>query len=250
MKIAPLLPVAWLVVFFMSLSIVYMTPVPQAYGSTANLRFVELVNANPVILEPHEVNPTIMDAYGSIYTGNMEVTRLLETNRTYYVMQKVELKEGSLPIDGMLIDGITGYAFHKGELRPLIGKNATGEDQEIVLRTLDERFEEFRRTSTISSSYEFTLDIDKPFFVKFPIKINEIGIYTFQFYQKLEFDRGSGGNNMGTFHVVEKYSRALDEDGRCTMEGFITVIKSDYSTVVCTSIETMRELKDRGWALA
>ena len=56
------------------------------------------------------------------------------------------------------------------------------------------------------------------------------------------------GGNSYLFSVVDKYSKAYEKDSGCN-ENFRSVTKPDYSTVVCVSENTYRELLQRGWNL-
>ena len=59
---------------------------------------------------------------------------------------------------------------------------------------------------------------------------------------------GHQGGSQNSFQVVEKYGKAVYENnGKCKKSGFIAYVKSDYSTIVCVSLDTMRELIIRGY---
>lgn len=186
-----------------------------------------------------------------IFTDNMINPGILEAKREYYVIQKVEFEQKDLPKDNTKINGTVGYAFHHGDkmIRPPMGENVTNEEKQEFMRNLSKNYEEFRKTSTTKDSYEFIIGIKNPFYIKFPIKFEQLGLYTYQFYQKTDLKEGPGGASMGGLVVVGKYSKALDDDGLCRTEGLTRTIKYDYSTVVYTSLETHHELRDRGWGI-
>jgi hypothetical protein len=128
-------------------------------------------------------------------------------------------------------------------------ENVTQEEGLEYSKKMQQYQIEFRRTSPISDSYEFIVDVKNPFYIKFPIQINQSGQYTFQFYKTTDLLQGPSGAGMGGLVVVEKYSKAVDESSDCKTKDFVRVIKHDYSTIACTKVETFFELQERGWAL-
>ena len=54
----------------------------------------------------------------------------------------------------------------------------------------------------------------------------------------------------GAYHstsVVERFSKALKEDGYCKTSGLLRMPKPDFSTIICISESKRQELKERGW---
>ncbi len=195
----------------------------------------ERISETVSIIDSDSFNYGFDDKYG-IYTVNLEQKSFLETGKTYYVIHKIEPKQPNFPNATQFI-GKVGYAFQPGEVMP-----NPKEKNEYM-----ERLDEFVDTSIIGDSYEFVVDPQKSFFVKFAISIDQEGRYSYQFYQK---DIGIGGSiGTGTVTVVQQYSKAIGENGECKEDDLTLVIKHDYSTIVCTSKETKSELQNRGWAL-
>jgi hypothetical protein len=189
-----------------------------------------------------------------IFTENMTPVGILEAGREYYVIQKVDFRQQrNLPKDGIQVNGTVGYALQYGDkmVRPPMGDNVTDAEQQEYMRNVQKKSAEFREMSTLTNSYDFVVDAKNPFYTKFPLQFDKAGQYTFQFYQTTDInDELRGKSNMGGLVVVQKYGKAVDNNGICRTKDFILVIKHDYSTVACTSVGTFHELRNRGWALS
>ena len=83
---------------------------------------------------------------------------------------------------------------------------------------------------------------------------------TFQFYpqetgefflkQELTYSHDNefspaGGISMTPFHVVDKFSKAADEDGQCKKSTMTSLFKPDFSTNVCVTPQTAIKLMAR-----
>lgn len=101
---------------------------------------------------------------------------------------------------------------------------------------------EFPKQSSIEDSYDFIVDAKNPFYIKFPFVVEEPGQYTRQFYRTTHIFEGPSGSAMGGLVVVEKFSKAVDENSVCKNEDFRRLIKHDYSTVACVDSETAWKL--------
>ncbi len=188
---------------------------------------------------------------GGIFSKNIIASGILESGKQYFAIQKVEHRLQDFPNNNTNVNATVGYAFQLGDqmLQPPMGKSDTDPIHQEFMNKVQEQQKEFPKQSSIGQSYNFVVDIDNPFYIKFPFVINQAGQYTYLFYHTTDMFQGPGSGGMGGFVVVEKYSRALDEDGICKNEGLTRLIKHDYSTVACTSVETFFELKARGWGI-
>jgi len=73
-------------------------------------------------------------------------------------------------------------------------------------------------------------------------------LYQYSFFERSIDPGGSGGSQGGGYHVVAKYSKAIDENGTCKNTELLTLAKHDFSTLVCVTADTHHELITRGWA--
>ena len=100
-----------------------------------------------------------------------------------------------------------------------------------------------RDSQTIQTSqYEF------PIIVNFTVSFEKKGVYQYSFFERSIDPGGSGGSSGGGYLVVAKYSKAIDENGSCKNPELLTLVKHDFSTLVCVTAETAHELITRGWA--
>jgi len=241
------------------------TPEVGICGSTTLLDFaheqISFLNKNtqnddkefaskPTIIELSDLEYDDIIEYG-IYTDNMEMPGILLARTQYYVILKVEFEQKDLPNDNTQVIGTVGYAFQEGDkmLHPPMNENVTQEEAMVFMKRLQQYNIEFRQASTISNSYEFIVDVKKPFYVKFPIQIEQSGLYTYQFFERTDILEGPSSNAMGPLVIVEKYSKALDEEGKCKNEKFSRIIKHDYSSMACVYPSTVSKLQDSGWAI-
>ena len=188
---------------------------------------------------------------GGIFSKNIIPLGMLESGRQYFVIQKVEHRLQDFPNNNTNVNTTVGYAFQLGDqmLHPPMGKNDTDPIHQEFMNKVQEQQKEFPKQSPIGESYTFGVDINNPFYIKFPFVINQAGQYTYLFYQTTDMFQGPGSGGMGGFVVVDKFSKAIDENGACKNDDFRRLIKHDYSTVVCVNSETAWKLIGRGWGI-
>ena len=87
-----------------------------------------------------------------------------------------------------------------------------------------------------------------PIIVNFTVAFDKPGVYRYSFFEHTIEPGNAGGSSGGGYHVVSKYSKAIDENGACKNTKLIPLAKHDFSTLVCVTAETHHELITRGWA--
>jgi len=87
-----------------------------------------------------------------------------------------------------------------------------------------------------------------PIIVNFTVAFDKPGVYRYSFFEHTIEPGNAGGSSGGGYHVVSKYSKAIDENGACKNTKLIPLSKHDFSTLVCVTAETHHELITRGWA--
>jgi hypothetical protein len=99
-----------------------------------------------------------------------------------------------------------------------------------------------RDSKTIQTSqYEF------PIIVNFTMTFEKKGVYHYSFFEHMIEPGGSSGSSGGGYHVVSKYSKAIDNSGQCKNPKLLTLAKHDFPTLVCVTAKTHHELITRGW---
>jgi len=93
-----------------------------------------------------------------------------------------------------------------------------------------------------TNQYEF------PLIVNFTVAFEKPGVHHYLYYEHMTEPGGYGGSSGGGYHVVSKYSKAIDQNGACKNKKLIPLAKHDFSTLVCVTPETHHELITRGWA--
>lgn len=187
----------------------------------------------------------------AIIKNNIPGISILESGTEYYVIQKAEFKASKFGDKDTRVNATVGYAIQKGDvmIRPPIGDNVTEAEHRAFALQTQKQNEEFAQQSTIENSFDFVVDIENPFYIKFPFVLDESGKYTRQFYTKTHIFEGPESYGMGGLTVVDKFSKAVNEDSQCKNDNLMRFIKHDYSTVVCVEVPTARKLIDRGWGL-
>ena len=187
----------------------------------------------------------------AIFKNNLAGLGILEAGTEYYIVQKAEFTASSFGDKDTKVNATIGYAIQPGDqmLRPPMHENATDAEHEEFMQKVNKQREEFPRQSTIGNLYDFIVDVENPFYIQFPFIIEESGQYTRQFYKKTHIFEGPAGSGMGGLVVVDKFSKAVDENAQCNNEEFRRLIKHDYSTVVCVDSETAWKLIGRGWGI-
>jgi hypothetical protein len=186
----------------------------------------------------------------TIFTKNMVPRSTLEAGPQYFIIQKVDFSDDNFA-ENSTFSAVVRYAIQKGNQMipfPKYENVTDAEHQEFAEKTRKQRME-FSQESDIAKSFEFVIDPENPFYVKSSLVIEESGKYTRQYYKKLKFSPAIISSNMGGLVVLDKFSKAIDENGRCKNDGFGYLIKHDYSTAVCVEPETVWKLKGRGWAI-
>jgi hypothetical protein len=186
-----------------------------------------------------------------IFTKNMTPRSIVVAGEQFFVIQKVDFSDDNFAKNSTF-NAVVGYALQKGDnLIPFPkGENVTDADHQEFSQKNRKLNNEFYQESEIAKSFEFVVDPEKPFFVKSSLTIQESGLYTHQFYKKLKFSPDVSNSNMGSTAVVEKLSKAIDEEnGVCKNDDFRRLIKHDYSTLVCVDSETAWKLIGRGWGI-
>ena len=187
----------------------------------------------------------------AIFKNNLPGLGILESGQEYYIVQKAEFVESTFGDKPTAVDATIGYAIQKGDhmLHPPMHENATDTEHEEFLMKIQKQSKEFPQQSPIGNSYDFVVDVENPFYIKFSFVIEESGQYTRQFYKTTHIFEGPSSSGMGGFVVVDKFSKAVDENAQCKNDNFRRLIKHDYSTVACVDSETAWKLIGRGWGI-
>jgi len=187
----------------------------------------------------------------AIFKNNLAGLGILEAGTEYYIVQKAEFTASSFGDKDTRVNATIGYAIQTGDqiLRPPMHENATDAEHEEFMMKMQKQSEVFPQQSPIKYSYDFVVDVKNPFYIKFPFVIEEPGQYTRQFYKNTHISQGPGSSGMGGLAVVDKFSKAVDENGECKNAEFRRLIKHDYSNLVCVDPASIWKLKERGWAL-
>lgn len=189
--------------------------------------------------------------YTVIYTKNtMMPLSILEKGQHYSIVQKVDFRDDNFA-ENSTFDAVVGYAFQKGDkmVHPPRGENVTDADHQEFAQKNQKLNNEFYQQSEIAKSFEFKINPEKPFYVKSSLIFNESGVYTHQYYKKLKFSPAVLNSNMGGLTVVDKFSKAVDENAVCKNEDLRRLIKYNFSTMVCVDRETAWKLIERGWGI-
>ena len=188
----------------------------------------------------------------AIFKNNLAGIPILEANTEYYAIQKADFEAENFGNKDTNVAATIGFAILPGDLipHPPMGENVTDTDYEAFNFQMLKQNEEFsKQKEVIGNSYDFVVNIKNPFYIKFPFIIEESGQYTRQFYKETHIFEGPTGYGMGGLAVVDKFSKAVDENGVCNNEELRRIIKHDYSSLVCVEYSTSFKLKERGWAL-
>ncbi len=145
-----------------------------------------------------------------------------------------------------------GYAIEKYNGTDIIphppGPDATREEQTEFGMNIPKYIENFHKTVTFKDYQDFDIDSELPKRVTFSFIPPEVGSYSFSKYVTTfpsEFPDSSSSQRY--FTVVEEPSKVLREYGQCKSFELRPVAKPDYSSVVCVTVHTSMELKQRGW---
>ena len=187
----------------------------------------------------------------AIFKNNLAGLGILESGQEYYIAQKADFKASSFGDKDTKVAATIGYAIQPGDqmLHPPMHENVTNADHEEFSMKIQKQSKEFPKQSKIKNSYDFVVDIENPFYIKFPFVIDESGQYTRQFYKTTHVFEGPGSSGMGSLVVVDKFSKAVDKNGVCKNDNFRRLIKHDYSTVACVDGLSAFKLIGRGWGI-
>lgn len=228
----------------MSITALVLTPHVFALESFNDSSSFENKNYQKIPWDTFEVRN---DA--AIFTKEMIPRSIVEAGEQFFVLQKVDFSNDNFAKNSTF-DAVVGYAFEKGDkmIRPPT-QNATDADHQEFSIQMRKQNNEFYQNAEFTKSFELKVHAEKPFLVKSSFVLEESGKYTHQFYKKLKNSPAVSNSNMGGTTVVEKFSKAMSENGRCENENHRILIKHDYSAVVCVKGETALKLKERGWGL-
>ena len=187
----------------------------------------------------------------AIFKNNLAGLGILEAGTEYYVIQKAEFRASTFGDKDTRVNATIGYAIQPGDqmLRPPMHENATDTEHEEFSMKMHKQSIEFPKQSPIADSYDFVVDIENPFYIKFPFVIEESGQYTRQYYKTTHIFEGPSSSGMGGLVVVDKFSKAVDENGLCKNDDYRRLIKHDYSTVACVDGLSAFKLIGRGWGI-
>jgi len=173
--------------------------------------------------------------YG-IFTDDMVQFSILLAGKEYQIIQKADFQSKDLR-NATNVNATVGYAIQQGDkiIRPPMGENVTDAEHQAFTHQIPERNAEFSQDSTITNSFDFIVDLEHPFYIKFPIQINKSGQYTKQFYKITHMFEGPTNYGMGGLVIVDKYSKAVNENDGCKNEKFRLLIKHDYTNLVCVN---------------
>jgi hypothetical protein len=184
------------------------------------------------------------------FTKNMIPRSIIKAGEEFFVIQKVDFRDDNFAKNSTFYT-VVGYAFEKGDkmISHPRGQNVTDTDHQEFAEKIRKRNNEFYQNSNFAKSFEFKVNPEKPFLVKSSFMLQDSGQYTHQFYKKLKFSPAVSNSNMGSTIVVDKFSKALSDNGRCNNDVHQMLIKHDYSVVACVSSEAAWKLIGRGWGL-
>lgn len=208
--------------------------------------------ANHTIIPWNDYSEYTFEDDAIIIRDNLGGLGILETNTEYYVIQRADFEAENFGNKDTKVNATIGFAIRPGDqiIHPPRGENVTEEDHiEFNLQMLEQNEEFSKQRDVIGGSYDFVVDLENPFYIKFPFTIEESGQHTRQFYKKTHIFEGPASYGMGGLVVVDKFSKAVDANGICNNDEFRHIIKHDYSTMVCVDSQTISILKNRGWAL-
>ena len=183
------------------------------------------------------------------FTKNMFPRSIVQAGEQFFVVQKVDYRDENFAANSTF-SAVVGYAFQKGDhMIPFPrGENVTDAEHDKFARDSKEQRDTFFQESEFAKSFELEVNTEKPFLIKSSFMLPEPGKYTHQFFKKLKNSPAISSANMGSTIVVEKFSKAINEDATCQNEDHRILIKHDYSNVACVTGETALKLKERGWA--
>ena len=180
--------------------------------------FVTFASAQTII-EWNDLQHEISNR-GQIFTENMVPRSTLEAGKEHYIILPVDFSDDNFAKNSTF-SVVVGYAIQKGDKMIPFPKGENipdAEHQEFAEKTRKQRIE-FSQESEIAKSFEFVIDPENPFYVKSSLVIEESGKYTRQYYKKLKFSPSIISSNMGGLAVLDKFSKAIDENGRCKNDG-------------------------------
>ncbi len=110
-------------------------------------------------------------------------------------------------------------------------------------------FEDTRQVLSLRNSTDIdTEQSDLPMLVNFTVSFDKPGRYQYHYFDhSLGKEKGSGSSG-GGYWVVSEYSKAVDANGRCKNPELSSIVKHDFSKLVCIKIDSRHELITRGWA--
>ena len=183
------------------------------------------------------------------FTKNMVHRSIVKAGEPFFIVQKIDYRDENFAANSTF-SAVVGYAFEKGDkMIPFPkGENVTDAQHDKFARDSRELRNKFYQTSEFSKSFELEVNSEKPFLIKSSFTLPEPGKYTHQFFKKLKNSPALSNSNMGSTIVVEKFSKAMNENGTCENENHRILIKHDYSTVACVTGETALKLIGRGWS--
>ncbi len=74
----------------------------------------------------------------------------------------------------------------------------------------------------------------------------DLGIFRTFLHEEIPATDSEGTGTVNAFYVVEKFSKTFEKNNECN-EGLESVIKPNFSTVVCVTKDTRTSLVERGW---
>ncbi len=110
-------------------------------------------------------------------------------------------------------------------------------------------FEDTRQILSLTNTTEIrTEQADLPMLVNFTISFDKPGRYQYDYFERSYGEERGGGSSGGGHWVVAEYSKAVDENGKCKNPELSSIVKYDFSKLVCVKVDSRHELITRGWA--
>ena len=110
-------------------------------------------------------------------------------------------------------------------------------------------FEDTKQLLSMTGSTEISTEtLEFPILVNFTVSFDKPGRYQYNYFeQSLGKEKGSGSSG-GGYWVVTEYSKAVNEHGNCKNPELSTIVKYDFSRLVCVKMDSRHEIITRGWA--
>ena len=156
-----------------------------------------------------------------------------------------------IPVEKSHTSGTVGYSinFASNEFESPDAPNSDDTDTQLDFMqqqiTFMDNFHE-KAVYRDSIKYDNLTDTDLPKFFNFThVPLTKGQMYLITYNHRGDSEENDRVDYWEGFVVVEKYSKAVDQNGACKNPDLITVIKPSYSSVICVTSSTSQQLHDR-----